>query len=66
MDSINASESLQKLSIATHLVGILEAGTAVPEHVPIGSASTSLTLKRTIVPEEHERAIDHFVFEVTR
>ena len=30
----------------------------------IGSASTSLTLKRTTVPEGHERAIDHFVFEV--
>ena len=50
--------------IPTHLAGILEARTAVLEYVPAGSASTSLTLKRTTVLEAHERAIDHFVFEV--
>ena len=38
MDSINTPESSQKLSIPTHLVGILEAGT-VPEYVPAGSTS---------------------------
>ena len=64
MDSINAPELSQKQPIPTHLVGILEAGTAVTEHVPAGSASTSLTLKRTTVPDGHERTIDHFVFEV--
>ena len=64
MDSINTPESTQKQPIPTHLVGILEAGT-VPEYVPAGSASTSLTLKRTTVPDGHECAIDHFVFEST-
>ena len=63
MDNINAPESSQKQPIPTDLVGILEAGTAVPEHVPAGSTCTTLTLKRTTVPEGHERAIDHFVFE---
>ena len=33
MDSINAPESSEELTIPTHLVGILEAGTAVTEHV---------------------------------
>ena len=63
MDSINTPESSQELTIPTHLVGILEAGTAAIEHVPAGSASTALTLKRTTVPDGHERAIDHFVSE---
>ena len=63
MDSINAPESSQKQPIPTHLVGILEAGTTVPEHVPAGSTSTTLILKRTTFPEGHDRAIDHFVFE---
>ena len=63
MDSINTPESTQKQPIRTHLVGILEAGTAVLEHVPAGSASTSLTLKRTTVPEGHERITDHFESE---
>ena len=63
MDSINAPESSQELTIPTHLVGILEAGTAATEHVPAGSTSTTLILKRTTVPEGHERAIDHFVSE---
>ena len=64
MDSINAPESSQKQPIPTHLVGILEPGTTVPEHVPAGSTSTTLTLKRTTVPDGYERTIDHFVFEV--
>ena len=65
MDFVNASELPQKQPpIPTHLVGILEAGTTVPEYVPAGSASTSLTLERTTVPDGHERTIDHFVFEV--
>ena len=48
---------------STHLVRILEAGTAASEHVPTGSASTALTLQRTTVPEGHERTTDHFVSE---
>ena len=51
VDSINAPESSEELTIPTHLVRILEAGTAVIEHVPVGSASTALTLKRTTVPD---------------
>ena len=66
MDSINAPESSQKQPTPTHLVGILEAGTAVTEHVPAGSTSTTLTLKRTTVPEGHERGMDHFEFESQR
>ena len=58
MDSINTPESSQKQPIPTQLVGILEAGT-VPEYVPAGSASTSLTLMRTTVPEGHERMTNH-------
>lgn len=65
MDSINAPEPPQELPIPTHLVGILEAGTAVPEYVPAGSASATLTLKRTTVPDGYERAIDHFEFDLT-
>ena len=61
MDSINAIA--QEQPIPTHLVGILESGTAASEHVPTGSASTALTLKRTTVPEGHERTTDHFVSE---
>ena len=49
-------QSHQKQPIPTHLVGILEAGTAAIEHVPAGSASTALTLKRTTVPDGYERA----------
>ena len=47
-----------------HLVGILEAGTAVPEYVPADSTSVTLTLKRTPVPDGYERAIDHFEFDL--
>ena len=65
MDSINAPESSQKQPIPTHFVGILEAGTAVTEHVPAGSASNSLILKRTTVPDGYECAIDHFEFDLT-
>ena len=56
MNSINTPESSEELTIPTHLVGILEAGTAAIEHVPAGSASTALTLKRTTVPDGYERA----------
>ena len=33
------------------------------EYVPAGSTSTTLILKRTTVPEGHERTIDHFESE---
>ena len=59
MDRINASQE----HIPTHLVRILESGTAASEHVPTGSASTALTLQRTTVPEGNERTTDHFVSE---
>ena len=65
MDGINASESAQKQPILTHLVRILEAGTAASEHVPTGSASTALTLNKTSVQEGQEQAIDHFRFDLT-
>ena len=57
MDSINAPESTRKQPFPTHLVGILEAGT-VPEYVP-SWLDKCLTLKRTTVPEEHERMTNH-------
>ena len=66
MDSINAPESSQELTIPTHLVAILEAGTAATEHVPAGSTSTTLILKRTTVPEGHERTTDHSESESQR
>ena len=61
-DSINAPA--QELSILTLLVGILEAGTAVPEYVPAGSTSATLILNRTSVLEGHKQAIDHFKFDL--
>ena len=64
MNSINAPESPQKLPIPTHLVRILEAGTAVIECVPAGSTSATLILKRTTA-DGYECAIDHFEFDLT-
>ena len=69
-DSVSLTTSTHQshdrsMSIPTHLAGILEAGTAVTEHVPAGSTSIPLTLKRTSVPDGYERTIvfDQFEFE---
>ena len=53
----------QELSNPTQLVGNLEAETVMPECVPAGLTSASLTLNRTSVQEGHERTTDHFVSE---